>query len=88
MFYGCTTLIKVILKPVVPPQLGTDVFSGQASYLSLIVPEVSLEAYRSAVGWRDYFNLFKEESADGDNFIDIETEDEGSMGNENADIIV
>ena len=88
MFYGCTTLIKVILKPVVPPQLGNDVFSGQASYLSLIVPEVSLEAYRSAVGWRDYFNLFKEESADGDNFIDIETEDEGSMGNENADIIV
>lgn len=88
MFYGCTTLIKVILRPQTPPALGTDVFTGQAGTLTLVVPDESLDDYRAAEGWRDYFNLFKENSTDGDTSIDIEIEDDSSMDNEDADIIV
>ena len=88
MFYGCTTLIKVILRPQTPPALGTDVFTGQAGTLTLVVPDDSLDDYRAAEGWRDYFNLFKENSTDGDTSIDIEIEDDSSMDNEDADIIV
>ena len=88
MFYGCTTLIKVILRPLTPPSLGSDVFVGQAGNLALVVPEESLDDYRAAEGWRDYFNLFKEDSADGDTSVDIDTEDDSSMDNENSDIII
>lgn len=86
MFYGCTTLIKVTLRPVIPPVLGSNVFIGQTGMLTLVVPDEALDDYRAAEGWRDYFSLFKEESSDGDTSIDIEIEDEDSMKEEDADI--
>lgn len=88
MFYGCSTLTKVILKPTVPPALGNDVFVGQAGALTLIVPDEALDDYRAAEGWRDYFSLFKDESADGDVNFDIEIEDDSTMGNEDSNITV
>lgn len=88
MFYGCSTLIKVILRPDVPPLLGTDVFVGQAGALTLVVPDDSLDDYRAAEGWRDYFNLFKDDSTDGDVSVDIDMEDDTSMGSEDTDIQV
>jgi hypothetical protein len=86
MFYGCTTLIKVTLRPVIPPVLGSNVFIGQTGMLTLVVPDEALDDYRAAEGWRDYFSLFKEESSDGDTSIDIDIEDEDSMKEEDADI--
>lgn len=88
MFYGCTTLIKVILKPTVPPALGKDVFVGQAGALTLVVPDEALDDYKAAEGWRDHFSLFKDESTDGDVNFDIDIEDDSTMGTEDSDIIV
>lgn len=88
MFYGCTTLIKVTLRPVIPPTLGNEVFVGQAGQLTLLVPEESVEAYQAAEGWRTYFNLFKEDSTDGDNSVEIEIEDESTMKEEDTGITI
>lgn len=88
MFYGCSTLIKVILKSETPPALGADVFTGQAGTLTLVVPDNVLDDYMAAEGWRDYYSLFKKNSADGDVNIDIDMEDDSSMGSEDAEIIV
>lgn len=88
MFYGCASLIKVKLRPVNPPALGADVFVGQAGKLTLLIPEESVEAYKTAEGWRDYLHLFKKDSNDGENSVEIETEDEGSMKDEDTNIKV
>lgn len=88
MFYGCTSLTKVILKPQTPPVLGTNVFIGQAGELMLVVSDESVAKYQSAVGWKEYFNNFKTESGEGDSKVDIETEDDEEMGNEHIEIIV
>lgn len=81
-------LIKVILKPTVPPVLGKDVFVGQAGALTLVVPDEALDDYKAAEGWRDHFSLFKDESTDGDVNFDIDIEDDSTMGNEDSDIVV
>ena len=88
MFYGCTTLIKVILRPTVPPALGKDVFVGHAGALTLVVPDNALDDYKAAEGWREHFSLFKDESTDGDANFDIDIEDDSTMGNEDSDITV
>ncbi|MBR5856243.1 MAG: leucine-rich repeat protein [Bacteroidales bacterium] len=87
-FYGCTTLVKVILKPTVPPVLGQNVFVGQAGELLLIVADDYVADYQVADGWKDYFNNFRTESSQGDTNVDIEIEDEDSMDNERVEITI
>lgn len=88
MFYGCTTLVKVILKPMAPPALGDDVFVGQAGDLIFVVADEAVDDYQTAEKWRDYFNNFRTESSQNNSNVEIDTEDEGSMDNERVDVIV
>lgn len=88
MFYGCTTLVKVILKPEVPPTLGNNVFVGQVGSIILVVGDDFVDEYQAAEGWRDYFNNFRTESNQNNSNVDIDTEDEDSMEDERVDLII
>jgi hypothetical protein len=88
MFYGCTTLVKVILKPLIPPQLGDNVFVGQAGSLILVVADDVVDDYQAADKWRNYFNNFRTESSQNNSNVEIDTEDEDSMEEERVDIII
>ena len=88
MFYGCTTLVKVILKPIVPPSLGNNVFVGQAGDLILVVADDAVADYQAAEGWRNYFNNFRTESSQNNSNVDIDIEDEDSMNEDRIDIII
>jgi uncharacterized repeat protein (TIGR02543 family) len=49
-FEGCTGLTSVTSLAEVPPDVGGDAFSGVSG--CFLVPETSIEAYRSADGWK------------------------------------
>ena len=53
-FYECSSLKKVYCKAVTPPAGGSWMFYGNASGRKIYVPTESVEAYKSAWGWRDY----------------------------------
>lgn len=86
MFNGCVTLTKIILKPTIPPTLGENVFNGLPDKFVLVVPDNSISDYRDADGWRDYFNNFWTERGQDGSKVNIDTEDENSMGNDRIDI--
>lgn len=88
MFYGCSTLTKVILKPMVPPSLGSNAFFGLSGSIILVVAEEVVADYQAAEGWKEFFNNFRTESNHDDSTVDVDTEDEDSMGNDRIDIII
>ena len=61
-FAGCSRLSVVTCYALTPPALGEEVFSGIASGAVLRVPEESVELYRAADGWKDFFVMPAEES--------------------------
>lgn len=88
MFYGCATLTKVILKPPVPPVLGSNAFFGLQGSIILVVSDDAVAAYQAADGWKEYYDNFRTESSENDSSVEIDTEDDDSMGNERIDIII
>lgn len=88
MFNGCSTLTKVILKPTTPPTLGKDVFTGLSGDVILVVSDDSVSDYQAADGWKELFNHFRTESSQNDSNVDIDLEDEESMGDERVDIVI
>jgi hypothetical protein len=63
-FAGCKSLRQLNCHAVVPPVLGKDVFkldevngivlTPLQEQLNLLVPEASVEAYKNALGWKDF----------------------------------
>lgn len=63
-FSGCKSLRHLNCHAVVPPVLGKDVFkldevngivlTPLQEQLNLLVPEASVEAYKNALGWKDF----------------------------------
>ena len=53
-FWGCDGLTSVYCKAITPPVGGSDMFYNNASDRKIYVPMESVEAYKSASGWRDY----------------------------------
>ena len=88
MFYGCSTLTKVILRPETPPSLGRNAFYGLSGSVILVVADDAVADYQAADGWRDFFENFRTDSNQNDSNVDIDAEDEGSMGEERIDIII
>lgn len=56
-FKNCDLLEWVAITAIVPPTLGTDVFSGCTSLTSIMVPAPSVEAYKEA--WSEYASLIE-----------------------------
>ena len=53
-FYSCSNLSSVYIKSITPPTLGDTVFNNNASDRKIYVPRASLNAYKTAEGWRKY----------------------------------
>ena len=58
-FYGCTSLKSVYCKATTPPTEGSYIFSYfnngyKPIGCKIYVPRNSVEAYKSAYGWKDY----------------------------------
>ena len=51
VFNECSALYKVTLHNTTPPTLGTGVFNGTNSSLSIFVPAGSVEAYKTNSSW-------------------------------------
>lgn len=53
-FYNCSRLAEVYCKPTTPP-IGSDyMLSYNASSRKIYVPTISVEAYKTADGWKNY----------------------------------
>ena len=53
-FYSCDNLASVYCKATIPPSGGADMFDYNAWNRKIYVPRESVEAYKSADGWKDY----------------------------------
>ena len=57
-FYNCPKNIEINTLNPIPPAISTDTFENkQYLYATLIVPDCSLEAYKTADGWKNFFNI-------------------------------
>ena len=55
-FNNCTSITQISSEAVVPPTCDSDVFDGiNKSKCKLIVPKNSLDAYKQADQWKDFF---------------------------------
>lgn len=88
MFLGCSTLVKIYLKPVDPPILGLNAFYGVPDGMMLIVDDSSVSAYQTADGWKKYFNNFRTGSNQNASNINVDIEDDNSMDEEEIDITI
>ncbi len=54
-FYGCTSLEKIYCEASTPPTFYNDtVFEDCNTISKIYVPYSSVDAYKSADGWKDY----------------------------------
>ena len=57
-FYGCDALKEITCLAVVPPACGNNVFRYlDTSKCKLLVPEGSIDAYKAAEVWKEFFNI-------------------------------
>ena len=66
-FSGCKSLRQLNCHATVPPVLGKDVFkldevngivlTPLQEQLNLLVPEASVEAYKNALGWKEFKSI-------------------------------
>jgi hypothetical protein len=56
-FYGCSCLKTVVSYATIPPVAGNQTFDYSPSSLQLLVPEESLEAYKSDDVWSKFANI-------------------------------
>ena len=57
-FYNCPKNIEINTLNPIPPAISTNTFENkQYLYATLIVPDCSLEAYKTADGWKNFFNI-------------------------------
>ncbi len=53
-FKYCDSLTSVTVLRTTPPTLGTNAFADTPSSLKIYVPSASVNAYKTADGWKDY----------------------------------
>ncbi len=57
-FMYCNNLMYIWAKPTVPPACKSNVFFNvDKEKCKLVVPAASLDAYKSAEGWKEFFNV-------------------------------
>ena len=57
-FYGCSGLDKIIVLAKNPPVRGGKVFDNvDKRNCELLVPQESLEAYKAADAWKNFYNI-------------------------------
>ena len=54
---NCSSLTSIICDAVTPPALGEEVFKNVTKSIPLYVPAESIDAYKAADQWKDFFNI-------------------------------
>lgn len=63
-FLGCTGLTEVTCEAVTPPTLGLGAFyQVNQSDCALYVPSASIDLYKAADQWKDFYNILALEEA-------------------------
>ena len=58
-FWGVSALQTFLIKAEIPPALGTGVFAGISMYAKIYVPDNSVNAYKTALGWSEQASKIK-----------------------------
>ena len=53
-FSSCSNLISVIVLPITPPTISSDIFDYTSSSMIITVPKGTLDTYKAASGWSTY----------------------------------
>lgn len=56
-FYRCSGLTSITCQSVTPPTLGPEAFGYVDKSIPLYVPGASIDAYKAAEGWKEFFNI-------------------------------
>lgn len=84
-FKECNSIIKVKVNAVTPPT-GADFSSTAYANATLVVPDNSIEDYKAATGWKEFYNIISESEATG--ISNVETNTEQNVKIENGNIVV
>lgn len=57
VFGNCTNLTRIYMTSSTPPSLGSYAFYNVSPDFDIIVPQGSLNAYKTASGWSEYANI-------------------------------
>lgn len=58
-FSGCTNIASIVSRPIVPPTIADNTFSGVDKSIPVYVPANSLNDYEEAEHWKDFFENFQ-----------------------------
>lgn len=56
-FSSCVNLSRIYMTSSTPPSLGTNAFDNVNQNFDIIVPQGSLNAYKTASGWSEYADI-------------------------------
>lgn len=84
-FYYCDAITRVKVNAVTPPT-GADFSSTAYANATLVVPDNSIEDYKAATGWKEFYNIISESEATG--ISNVETNTEQNVKIENGNIVV
>ena len=62
-FSGCSGLTMLISNATTPPSLGNNTFNNVDKTIPVYVPSGTVNAYRAASGWSEFYNIIDIESA-------------------------
>lgn len=58
-FSGCTNIATIVSRPTTPPTIADNTFSGVDKSIPVYVPANSLNDYKEAEHWKDFFENFQ-----------------------------
>lgn len=62
VFYGCSKIKEIYSWNSTPPSTSNNTFSGMNTiHAKVFVPEGSADAYKYALGWMDFLNIYETE---------------------------
>lgn len=56
-FEGCKSINKITIESTIPPTIFTNTFNKVNKNIPLYVPDESVSLYKSAFGWKDFYNI-------------------------------
>ena len=68
-FSGCKSIAQIQSDAVNPPDVELDAFDGINKNIPLIVPLESVEKYKVAVGWKEFYNVLTRWAANAMNEV-------------------
>ena len=84
-FYYCESIENVKVEAVTPPT-GAEFSSSVYSHATLVVPDNTVDDYKVAEGWKDFYNIISESEATS--IDNVETVTRAGVKVENGNIVV